>query len=68
MAVKRWRTRALARTEWRLSWGKPRPNLKGCTAKEEEDVEEEQEQGINCLIYTGRVFFVSSLRNLIISI
>jgi hypothetical protein len=29
MGVKKWKTRAVYRTEWHVSRGKPRPNLKG---------------------------------------
>jgi hypothetical protein len=31
MGVKVWRTRILDSTEWKLSLGKKRPNLNGCS-------------------------------------
>jgi len=62
----------LARTEWHLSWGKPRPELKGCSTKEEEedDDEEEEARRRNKLydMYRESYVVISPLRNLIIPI
>lgn len=37
LEVKEWKTRALDRTDWCVLWGKPRPNVKGCSAEKEDE-------------------------------
>jgi len=40
LGVKGWKTRALGRTDCCVLRGKPRPNVKGCSAEKEDEEED----------------------------